>query len=135
MKQYPIFINSDCIHALVLGAGEVGIRKIETLMQQGAKSLDVYDPFVSEQDFFAKISSYKNAFCKNAFINMSNSLDYALGYYQEEFDIKNFPSYILSLLLQMMQKKILSMSKSVRSIRYFVMSSQIQVRVCSPCQP
>ncbi len=51
MNHYPINIYSKDISALVIGAGEVGLRKIETLLLQGVESIYVIDKNLQENDF------------------------------------------------------------------------------------
>lgn len=43
MRHYPVFLNPESLHALVVGAGEVGVRKIGTLLECGAASVLALD--------------------------------------------------------------------------------------------
>ena len=43
MRYYPIFVNLENKRCLVVGAGEVGVRKIETLLDRGAGAVTVID--------------------------------------------------------------------------------------------
>ncbi len=57
MNNYPINLDSSFIRALVIGAGNVGLRKIETLLKQGVKNIHVVDISLSKKEFkFADIS-------------------------------------------------------------------------------
>ncbi len=51
MSKYPINISSKAIHALVIGAGIVGLRKIETLLLQGVEDIRVIDLHKSIEEF------------------------------------------------------------------------------------
>ncbi|MGE4553868.1 MAG: bifunctional precorrin-2 dehydrogenase/sirohydrochlorin ferrochelatase [Desulfovibrionaceae bacterium] len=44
MRYYPIFMNLSGKSCLVVGAGQVGVRKIRTLLDCGAGSVTVVDP-------------------------------------------------------------------------------------------
>ncbi len=76
MTYYPILIDSKQIKALVIGAGEVGLRKIDTLLLQGVESIDVYDIALAFEDFSYKESKY-------------------IAYFQEEFNIDALKKYNL----------------------------------------
>ncbi|MEF2229550.1 MAG: bifunctional precorrin-2 dehydrogenase/sirohydrochlorin ferrochelatase [Pseudodesulfovibrio sp.] len=43
MRYYPIFVNLENKHCLVVGAGEVGKRKIQSLIDAGAGSVTIID--------------------------------------------------------------------------------------------
>ncbi|MUM78250.1 bifunctional precorrin-2 dehydrogenase/sirohydrochlorin ferrochelatase [Pseudodesulfovibrio sp. F-1] len=43
MRYYPIFVNLENKGCLVVGAGEVGKRKIQSLIESGAGSVDIID--------------------------------------------------------------------------------------------
>ncbi|QGY41189.1 bifunctional precorrin-2 dehydrogenase/sirohydrochlorin ferrochelatase [Pseudodesulfovibrio cashew] len=43
MRYYPIFVNLENKHCLVVGAGEVGKRKIQSLVDAGAGSVTIID--------------------------------------------------------------------------------------------
>ncbi len=51
MSDYPINLKAKNIHALVIGAGKVGLRKIETLLKQGAENITVIDNAIFPSDF------------------------------------------------------------------------------------
>ncbi len=55
MSDYPINLKAQNIHALVIGAGEVGMRKIDTLLKCKVSSITVVDKNIHERDF-----PYKN---------------------------------------------------------------------------
>jgi precorrin-2 dehydrogenase/sirohydrochlorin ferrochelatase len=50
MRYYPIFVDLSGKHCLVVGAGEVGRRKIETLLKCGAPALTVLDLVEPDDD-------------------------------------------------------------------------------------
>ncbi len=58
MNNYPINIFSKDITALVIGAGEVGLRKIETLLLQGVESIYVIDKNLEENNFKYSTNSF-----------------------------------------------------------------------------
>ncbi len=66
MSSYPILLDSKKIKALVIGAGEVGLRKIESLLLQEVSCIDVYDLFIESENFKYKeekaISFFKDSF-------------------------------------------------------------------------
>ena len=43
MRYYPIFVNLENKHCLVVGAGEVGKRKIQSLIDSGAGRVSIID--------------------------------------------------------------------------------------------
>jgi precorrin-2 dehydrogenase/sirohydrochlorin ferrochelatase len=51
MRYYPIFVNLAHKDCLVVGAGQVGRRKIERLVECGARSVLVVDPAEPADDF------------------------------------------------------------------------------------
>ncbi len=64
MNSYPINISSKAVHALVIGAGAVGLRKVETLLQQGVEDIRVIDLYKEEKDFPYKDIIYIKYFQK-----------------------------------------------------------------------
>lgn len=56
--NYPINLKSESIHALVVGAGSVALRKIDTLLKQGIKNIKVIDKDVIKEDFKFKDNSF-----------------------------------------------------------------------------
>ncbi len=51
MQYYPLFLDITSYKCLVLGAGAVARRKIETLIKAHALEVIVIDPFVTEMEF------------------------------------------------------------------------------------
>ncbi|BCS87188.1 precorrin-2 dehydrogenase/sirohydrochlorin ferrochelatase family protein [Pseudodesulfovibrio sediminis] len=43
MRYYPIFVNLENKHCLVVGAGDVGKRKIQSLLDSGAAAVTIID--------------------------------------------------------------------------------------------
>ncbi len=58
MSSYPINIDAKAVQALVIGAGEVGHRKIETLLLQGVESIKVLDKNIKKDDFSFKDNAH-----------------------------------------------------------------------------
>ncbi len=79
---YPIVLNAESIHALVLGAGSVGQRKIETLLKQDIKNITVYDSSINEKDFYF-------------YETFKNMTDKTLVYKNENFPLENLLKYNL----------------------------------------
>lgn len=44
MRRYPMFVSLEGRHCLVVGAGQVGLRKIRSLAQCGASPLTILEP-------------------------------------------------------------------------------------------
>lgn len=59
MRYYPVFINLEKKQCLVVGAGEVGRRKIQSLLDSGAGSVTVIDTADPGQDM-ASLLGYDN---------------------------------------------------------------------------
>ncbi len=76
MSGYPILLDSRKIKALVIGAGEVGLRKIKSLLMQEVGAIDVYDIGIAFEDF-----KYKD--------------EKAVSYCQKAFDINLIEKYNL----------------------------------------
>ena len=53
MSYYPIFLDLTDRTCVVVGAGDVGQRKIRTLLQCGVKKIFVYDPYSELPDDLA----------------------------------------------------------------------------------
>ncbi|MFB0911810.1 MAG: NAD(P)-dependent oxidoreductase, partial [Glaciecola sp.] len=47
MKYFPIFVDAEHIHCLLVGAGEVAARKCELLLKTPAR-VTIVSPWVSE---------------------------------------------------------------------------------------
>ncbi len=56
--NYPINLQANKIQALVIGAGSVGMRKIETLLQQNVTNIVVIDKELDKEFFKYKESNY-----------------------------------------------------------------------------
>ncbi len=76
MSYYPVLIDSKQINALVIGAGEVGLRKIESLLKQDVGNITVYDNALAFEDF-----KYKD--------------ENSIHYYCAEFDVKELGNFNL----------------------------------------
>ena len=50
MRYYPLFLDLSLAACLVIGAGNVGRRKISTLLESGAASVVALDPFVDQNE-------------------------------------------------------------------------------------
>lgn len=50
MRHYPIFVNLENKHCLVVGAGEVGKRKIKSLLDSGASHVTIIDTREADQE-------------------------------------------------------------------------------------
>ena len=50
MRYYPIFVNLENKHCLVVGAGEVGKRKIQSLIDSGAGRISIIDTRPPSED-------------------------------------------------------------------------------------
>lgn len=57
MRYYPLFLDLTQARCLVIGAGQVGRRKIATLLECGVDDLLVLDPFVAPSVFSANFES------------------------------------------------------------------------------
>lgn len=58
MSDYPVLLHAKEIKALVIGAGEVGLRKIETLLAQNVRNIKTIDKNISLAEFPYKENSY-----------------------------------------------------------------------------
>ncbi len=56
--NYPINLKSKNINALVIGAGSVALRKIDTLLKQGITKIKVIDKNIAKEDFKFKDNPY-----------------------------------------------------------------------------
>lgn len=56
MRYYPIFVNLEQKDCLVVGAGEVGKRKIQSLIDSGAGSVTIVDTRPADSDMESIIS-------------------------------------------------------------------------------
>lgn len=54
MQYYPLFLDITSYKCLVLGAGAVARRKIDTLIKANPMEIVVIDPFLSEFDFITE---------------------------------------------------------------------------------
>lgn len=50
MRYYPIFVNLEKKSCLVVGAGNVGKRKIQSLIESGAGHVTIIDPHPADQE-------------------------------------------------------------------------------------
>lgn len=70
---FPLFINLRNKNALVIGAGKIAFRKVETLLKYGAK-VTVITKEIKEEKFFnlknidIKIGEFNETLLKNRFI-------------------------------------------------------------------
>lgn len=53
MRYYPIFVNLENRHCLVVGAGEVGKRKIQSLVDAGAGRVSIIDTRPAAEDLIS----------------------------------------------------------------------------------
>ena len=60
MQYYPLFLDITSYKCLVLGAGAVARRKIETLVKAHALEVIVIDPFVTEMEFLTAFQEEYN---------------------------------------------------------------------------
>ena len=67
MQYYPIFLNIKDKKCLVIGAGSVGMRKVETLVQCGAKRVVLLDIAPIDKNFLKKIDKEIVIFEQRAF--------------------------------------------------------------------
>ncbi len=56
--NYPINLKSKDINALVIGAGAVALRKVDTLLKQGITSIKVIDKNIAKEDFKFKDNAF-----------------------------------------------------------------------------
>ncbi|MDD4951864.1 MAG: bifunctional precorrin-2 dehydrogenase/sirohydrochlorin ferrochelatase [Desulfovibrionaceae bacterium] len=67
MRYYPIFVNLEDKHCLVVGAGQVGRRKIEVLLRSGAGRITVIDVNEPGPDLAATLKDERVSFRRGEF--------------------------------------------------------------------
>lgn len=67
MRYYPLFLDLSRADCLVIGAGNVGRRKIKTLLDSGAARVVALDPFAEEKKLQAFLEEPRFRFERRAF--------------------------------------------------------------------
>lgn len=70
MRYYPLLLDLTRMHCLVVGAGDVGLRKITTLLECGPRCLTVLDPRPPGPEIGAMLAHHANmTYIRRAFDN------------------------------------------------------------------
>ena len=67
MRYYPLFLDLSLAACLVIGAGNVGRRKISTLLESGAASVVALDPFVDQNELQVYLEDSRYRFERRIF--------------------------------------------------------------------